>query len=70
MTWTGSNRPVAEALAGVPGVQGVYGWNAQKQSYISYRPNVPSNLNTLTTLRSGQAVWILVAAPSSWVQEL
>ena len=69
VSWTGSTRPVADAVAGLEGVlQALYAWDPVGQTFRTYRPGTPDFLNDLTRLRAGDAVWIQVSTATEWVQ--
>lgn len=69
VAWTGSTRPLADAVAGLEGVlQALYAWDPVRQAFRMYRPDAPDFLNDLTRLRAGDAVWIQVSAAAEWMQ--
>lgn len=59
VAWNGESLPVADALGSILGVvQAVWVWDAAAQSWSSFTPEAPPVANTLTTLESGQALWL------------
>lgn len=69
VAWTGPARPVADAVAEIGSLQSLYVWNPATQTYRVYRPDAPAIVNTLTMIRLGQAAWIQVASPATWIQQ-
>ena len=68
--WTGAT-PITEATAAIAGTfNAVFTWDATSQRFRSYNPSLPANLNTLSDLELGDAVWIRVASPGGalWPQ--
>lgn len=69
VTWSGAPSPVADAVASLgDAFRAIYAFDATTQRYATYRAGAPAFLNDLTQLDTGQAVWIEVAAPATWVQ--
>jgi len=71
VAWTGPSRSVIEAIAPIAQwVESVHSWDADTQRFRSYRPDAPSFLNDLTTLRSGEGVWVRIRSgiSVSWSQ--
>ena len=66
--WQGTSLDVAEAAAGIaPQLAALFVFDAAGQSFQSYRPNVPSGLNSLQTLEPGQGVWLRISDPTGVV---
>ena len=63
---TGTDAPVTEAVIG--GATRVLGFDAAIQRFRTFDPDLPSALNTLTTLRHGDAVWGLFEADAGSVE--
>ena len=71
VAWTGLSRSVTEAIAPIAQwVESVHSWDADAQRFRVYRPDAPSFLNDLTTLRSGEGVWVRIRSgiSVSWSQ--
>ncbi|MFN8506418.1 MAG: hypothetical protein U0547_02475 [Dehalococcoidia bacterium] len=61
VAYMGDTRPPSEALSGIAGkYAAVYRWNPGSQSYDMYAPGAPSYANSMTSLSTGDAVWINV----------
>ena len=68
-TWTGGPRAVADAVASLgDAFRAIYAFDATTQRYNTYRADAPAFLNDLTQLETGQAVWIELTAPATWMQ--
>ncbi len=50
--------PVADAIAGLTGVEGVFAFDADQQAFLRFLPRLPS-VSTLEELRPGDGVWLL-----------
>ena len=60
---------VASAIAELGGsLQALFIWNAAAQTFLTFNPVLPPALNTATTLRPGDGVWLLVSATTTWYQ--
>ena len=58
--WPGPDAPPAEALAPyLPAIAAVYGWDAARQQWLRYAPELPPWANTLALLRAGDAYWFI-----------
>ena len=63
--------PIADATASIAGqFDAIYVWDAETQSYLSFRTGAPAALNSLQELRPGQAVFINITDPEGalWAQ--
>ncbi len=61
----GPAKPPSEALASLgSNYSAVYRWNTSKQQYDLYAPGLPAYGNTLTTIATGDAVWIHLTGES------
>ncbi len=61
VTWAGPRTPVTAAIAPLaPRVNRVFSWIAAEQRWRSFTVGVPAFVNDLTTLETGQTIWILV----------
>ena len=63
--------PIADATASIAGqFDAIYAWDAETQSYLSFRTGALSALNSLQELRAGQAVFINITDPEGalWAQ--
>lgn len=59
VAWNGETLPVGDALRSILSVvEAVWVWDAARQSWNSFTPAAPAVANTLTTLESGQALWL------------
>lgn len=64
--YTGSSKPVAEALSPIAGkYTAVYRWNATQKVYEMYAPGAPAQANSLSTLQEGDAIWVNLSADSA-----
>ena len=72
VTWEGANGIAVDAAIGaiVESVEAVFVWDADAAMYRTYRPGAPSVLNTMTTLRSGEGVWLKLRASVQWHQSM
>ena len=61
-------QPVADLVTRIPGVEGVFHWDAASQSYESWRAGLPPSLNALTTIRAGDAIWLRLAEDATYQQ--
>ena len=66
VTWTGDETPVAVAIAGLPAITSVFGWDAGRQKFLAFRRGAPNALNTLTSLRTGDGLWLFAGQPAIW----
>ncbi len=56
--------PIADFTASIAGqFDAIYAWDAETQSYLSFRPGAPSALNSLQELRPGDAIFINITDP-------
>ena len=63
--------PIADATASIAGqFDAIYVWDAETQSYLSFRTGAPAALNSLQELRPRQAVFINITDPEGalWAQ--
>ena len=63
-------QPVADLAARIPGVEGVFRWDAASQSYESWRADLPPSLNALTTIEAGDAIWLRLAEDATYQQAI
>ena len=70
VSWTGGYITVERAFASLEGVAfRAYQWDAVKQAWKTYSPDLPRQLNTLVTLDRLQTVTIYLDAPArDWEQ--
>ena len=69
VTWTGSNKSVEEAIAGIDNaVVAIYAFDARKQRYVTYLSGPLADASDLRRLTPGQAVWVQVVTDVEWVQ--
>ena len=68
ISWQGPDRHVAEALRNVAHFSHAYRYDPYAQSWRFWSPAAPDFLNTLTTLNSGDALYIVVRVASTWTQ--
>ena len=67
--WTGPDTPFADAIADIVDVtDAVAAFDAGSQSFRTWNATAPAFLNTLATLKQGEAIWVQVTAPIDWVQ--
>jgi hypothetical protein len=67
VAWPGESPPARETL-GRLGASLVLAarWNAELQRFELHTPGTPDSINPLTTVRSGEAIWLLVADGEPW----
>ena len=68
VSWQGPDRDVADALRNVAHLDRAYRYDARTDSWTLYAPGAPDFLNTLDTLKSGDAFHLVVGAGSTWTQ--
>ena len=68
VSWQGPDRAVAEALRNVAHFDRAYRYEARTDSWTLYVPGAPDFVNTLDTLRSGDAFHLVVRVGSTWTQ--
>ena len=68
VTWTPAGRPVAEAVARLPGLVAVYGFDATSQRFVEHRPQAAASANTLSWLAPGRVVWVEMRTGAEWLQ--
>src|SRR6185436_12700197 len=65
VSYLGASAAPADALSTISGeYSAVYRWDATDQHYDLYAPGLPSYTNTLTTLNSGDAIWVNLTGES------
>ena len=61
VAYMGDTRAPSEALSGIAGkYAAVYRWNTTTQAYDMYAPSAPAYANSLTSVATGDALWINV----------
>ena len=68
VSWQGPDRDIAEALRNVAHLDRAYRYDAYTESWTIYIPGAPAFLNTLDTLKSGDAFHLVVGVGSTWTQ--
>ncbi|MCY4618196.1 MAG: hypothetical protein OXD50_06545 [Chloroflexi bacterium] len=68
VSWQGPERYVAEALKNVAHLSHAHHFDAYSQTWRFWSLDGPDFLNTLTTLQSGDALYIVVNVGSVWTQ--
>ncbi len=68
VSWQGPDRVIAEALRNVAHLDRAYRYDAYTDSWTLYVPGAPDFVNTLDTLRSGDAFHLVVRVGSTWTQ--
>ena len=69
VTATESGAP--EALLGdIVGIEATFRWNPVNETFDTWRPASPAFLNSLETIEAGDALWLLMSAPSAWTRPL
>ena len=68
--WTGPDlTPIADAIAGLgDALVAVFMWDAEMQSYQTFRTAGPAFTNNLEELVFGRAVWLLLSEDAVWAQ--
>jgi Raf kinase inhibitor-like YbhB/YbcL family protein len=68
--WTGPDDiPVADAVVAIASsLDGLFMWDAGAQQFLTYRPTALAFLNTATTLRYGDGVWLRMTQSATWSQ--
>lgn len=66
VAYLGASAAPSEALASMAGkYSSVYRWDAAAKKYDVFAPEAPGIVNTLSTLSTGDSVWIYVTASSA-----
>lgn len=70
VTWAGSDTRVTTAFESLAGATfRAYAWDSDRQQWQIFSPELPSNLNTLRSIRHDQPVWIMLeSADADWEQ--
>ncbi len=68
VSWQGPDRSVTQALGNVGHLSHAYQYDPYQQTWRFWSPDGPDFLNTITTLRSGDAIYIAVRVGSTWTQ--
>ena len=69
VTWTGGDgAAVADAIAGLNGLEALFLWDAAAQTFLIFNPALPSALNTAKTIPHGAGVWVLMGQNGTWNQ--
>ncbi len=68
ISWQGPDRDVAEALRNVAHFSHAYRYDPYTRNWRFWSPDAPDFLNTLDTLKSGDALYIVVRVGSIWTQ--
>ena len=69
VSWLGGDAvAVTEAVAALgDSLEALFLWDAEAQAFLTYAPSLPAALNTAETLSFGDAVWIRVNEPVTWL---
>ena len=69
VVWPGADgAPISDALGAAAGqLEVVYHWDAETQTWGSYRPGAPSFVNAFDSFTAGASYWIAVAEAVDWV---
>ncbi len=65
LAWPGQTLTPALAFAGQGGVSIIYEWDPVARKWNRWAPNVPAFVNTLGTVKQGNAYWFLSTGPAS-----
>lgn len=68
ISWQGPDRHVAEALRNVAHFSRAYRYDPYSESWQLWSPDAPAFVNSLGTLRSGDALYVVVRVASVWTQ--
>ncbi|MXX81828.1 MAG: hypothetical protein F4Y69_12495 [Chloroflexi bacterium] len=68
VSWQGPDRDIADALRNVDHLERAYRYDAYTDTWALYNPGAPDFLNTLDTLKAGDAFHLVVSAGSMWTQ--
>ena len=69
-TWLGPSTRITAAIASIARqAVRVHAWDSEAQRWLGFSPEVPSALNTLRQLRTGDVVWILIDSEQDVVWE-
>ena len=67
--WSGPEMDAAEAVASIGGaLLAIFVWDPLGQRFLAYNPSLPGPLNSASTLRYGDGVWVLTSGPATWNQ--
>jgi hypothetical protein len=68
ISWQGPDRDVSEALRNVAHLSHAYRYDPYSESWQFWSPDAPGFVNSLGTLRSGDALYVVVRVASVWTQ--
>lgn len=68
ISWQGPDRSVDEALRNVAHLSHAYRYDPYTDAWTFWSPDGPKFLDTLTDLKSGDALYIVVRVGSTWTQ--
>ena len=68
ISWQGPDREIGQALRNVAHFSHAYRYDPRTNSWLFWSPGGPDFLNTLGTLKSGDALYIVVRVASVWTQ--
>ena len=70
VTWTGPDLTSVEvAVAGFADrLQALFTWDEERQRFNRFSPDAPAAVNTATTLRFGEGVWVQLPGAAVWNQ--
>ena len=68
ISWQGPDRDVSEALRNVAHFSHAYRYDPYSESWQFWSPDAPGFVNSLGTLRSGDALYVVVRVASVWTQ--
>ena len=68
VSWQGPDRSIAVALGNVAHLSHAYQYDPYTKTWRFWSPGGPDFLNTISTLRSGDAVYVAVRVGSTWTQ--
>ena len=68
VSWQGPPTSADDALSAIDGVSHAYRWNPRANTYQLWAAGAPEDLFDLNQLTTGDALWLVVDAPTLWRQ--
>lgn len=68
--WTGDNVDVSELFGGIPALEVVHAWDAERERFLTAVAGVPDEVSDLRTLTPGMGLWLYLGGtePVEWTR--